>query len=110
MPIFREDRDLLRRFREGDRAALEKVYWAYVGTVVKILRFGFSVPTRGVHVPGAAHGEELGDLVQEVFTRAFSKSAREAFDGLRDYGPYLSQLTRNLRVDRLRAQGREISM
>src|SRR5262245_34143678 len=105
MPIFRQDRDLLRRFREGDRAALEKVYWAYVGTVVKILRFGFNVPTRGVYVPGALRGEELSDLVQEVFTKAFSKPAREGFDGLRDYGPYLSQLTRNLRVDRLRSEG-----
>lgn len=50
----------------------------------------------------------MADLVQETFARAFSQRARLAFDGLRDFGPYLATIARNLLVDWARRQGREI--
>ena len=52
--------------------------------------------------------QDLADLVQEVFMRAFSREGRQAYDGLRDYGPYLFAIARNVLVDWARVRGREI--
>jgi RNA polymerase sigma-70 factor (ECF subfamily) len=97
MAYLRSRPDLLDSFRKGDRAALEEVYWAYVDRVVWFLR-------RSVR-PG-----EVRDLLQEVFIRAFSESSRAAYDGVRDYGPYLLTVARNLVVDAARKSGRELSL
>jgi RNA polymerase sigma factor (sigma-70 family) len=51
---------------------------------------------------------DAGDLVQEVFTRAFHEKARRSFDDSREYGPYLGALSRNLLIDLARKGGREI--
>jgi RNA polymerase sigma factor (sigma-70 family) len=109
MPHLRSDRQLLAGFRRGDRPALERVYWAYVDQVVKVGRFGLRSGA-SAHVPGVARAHELPDLVQEVFARAFAPPARAAYDGVRDYAPYLLRLTANLLVDRHRKLGREIAM
>jgi hypothetical protein len=39
--IFLDDRKLLNDFKAGDRAALSKVYYHYVGFVETIVRNGF---------------------------------------------------------------------
>ena len=109
MPYLRSDRQLLSGFRRGDRAALEAVYWAYVGEVARVGRFGLKSRS-GVRVPGVTRAHELPDLVQEVFARAFARPAREAYDGLRDYTPYLVRLAANLLIDRHRKLGRELVM
>ncbi len=109
-PIFRADRGLLRRFRAGDRVALDLVYRTYVGSVVAIARFGFRVPAKGIRVPGVGSSDDLADVVQEVFARAFAKGSRASYDGLREYGPYLAQIARHVLVDCLRVKGREVPL
>lgn len=109
LPFLRQHPELLRRFRAGERAALEQVYWAYVGDVERIARHGFAVRDKGLRVDGAPPAE-LGDLVQEVFARAFAERARLAYDGLRDYGAYLATIARNLLADRARRGGREVPL
>jgi RNA polymerase sigma-70 factor (ECF subfamily) len=46
--------------------------------------------------------------VQEIFVKAFAVPAREGFDGLRDYGPYLYAIARNVLADWGRRAGREL--
>jgi RNA polymerase sigma-70 factor, ECF subfamily len=48
------------------------------------------------------------DLVQDSFMRAFSPPARAAYDGIRDYGPYLLTIVRNTVADALRVRQREV--
>jgi RNA polymerase sigma factor (sigma-70 family) len=107
MPYLRTDRELLQRFRRGEREALARVYWAYVDAVVRTGRFGLRT-TGGGRVPGVTRAEDLPDLVQEVFSRAFAAASRAAYDGIRDYTPYLVRLTANQLVDRHRKLGREV--
>ena len=109
MPIFRGDAERLRRFREGDSAVMEEVYWAYVDRVAGIVRFGFTVPGSLARVPGVAgRADEAAELVQEIFARVFSRSCRLGFDGLRDFGPYLHAIARNVLADWARRRGREV--
>jgi RNA polymerase sigma-70 factor (ECF subfamily) len=109
MPLLRTDRALLDGFRAGVPEALGAVYWEYVRKVERLLSAGFEVRSRGTRVSGAyREPEDLADLVQEVFVRAFSDKGRRAYDGLRDYGPYLYAIARNVLVDLARVRGREI--
>jgi RNA polymerase sigma-70 factor (ECF subfamily) len=111
MSIFRRKAELLSRFRRGDRDALEEVYRAYVDKVSKIVRFGFRLPQGGAVVPGLGwRADEVADIVQEVFARSFSHSARASYDGERDYAPYLYAVARNVLADRARRVGRELPM
>src|SRR5262245_41517183 len=111
MPLLRTDRGLLAGFRQGERAALERVYWEYVERVERVVRHGFLLLRQegAVQVAGLRPGD-VGDVVQETFTRAFGERARLAYDGLRDYGPFLLTITRNLLVDRARKYGRELGL
>jgi RNA polymerase sigma factor (sigma-70 family) len=101
---FDGDGGLLERFRRGERSALEQIYWAYVSRVERLVR-------RLLHPHG---GQRLvatvtvEDFVQDTFTRAFSPSARQSFDGVRDYGPYLLAIVRNTVVEALRLGQREV--
>ena len=109
MPLLRTDRALLDRFRVGAPEALGTVYWEYVRKVERLLSAGFEVRSRGTRVGGACRQpDDLADLVQEVFARAFSQESRWVYDGLRDYGPYLYAIARNVLVDWARKRGREI--
>jgi RNA polymerase sigma-70 factor, ECF subfamily len=109
MPVFRNRADLLQRFRAGDRDALEEVYWAYVDKIEKIARHGVLLPgSGGGRVGRRNQPQDLADLVQEVFIKAFAPPARKAYDGLRDYGPFVFTLARNVIVDWARRHGREI--
>jgi RNA polymerase sigma factor (sigma-70 family) len=107
MSIFENDRDLLDRFRRGDRAALAAVYERYVDEVATLARRGFTLESQGhVYVAGLdADGER--ELVQETFVKAFSEEARTSFDGLRPYRPFLLRVTKNLMIDRFRARRKE---
>jgi RNA polymerase sigma-70 factor (ECF subfamily) len=107
MTIFAKDADLLRRFRAGDAEALRKVYWAYVARVESVVRRTFAHASRGGPV---AAGVDLPDVVQEVFVRAFSESARRAYDGAREYAPFLMTIARNAAVDHLRRSGHEFQV
>src|SRR6185436_19449677 len=86
-------------------------YRAYVDKVSKIVRFGFRLPQGGAVVPGFGwRDDEIADIVQEVFARSFSHSARASYDGERDYAPYLYAVARNVLTDRARRVGRELPM
>lgn len=101
---FEGNRDLLERFRRGERSALEQVYWAYVTRVDRLVR-------RLLHFHGGTRlvaAANVEDLVQDSFTRAFGPAARQAYDGLRDYGPYLLAIVRNIVADMLRLRQREV--
>ena len=87
-------------FTRGERAALERVYRAHVATVERFVRATL-VRTRRFS------GSNLSDLVQEVFIRAFSASARQSYDGKREYTPYLMTIARNLVIDWHRRNTRE---
>lgn len=108
MPVLLEDPALLRRFRDGDRGALEVVYRHFVRDVWRLLRLGFVSGASGARVPGIADRALLADAVQEVFVRAFGDAARLGYDGLRPYRPYLFRIARNARIDQLRRSGREV--
>lgn len=47
MPIFDNNRELLDRFRRGERAALAAVYEHYVDDVALLARRGFAIDARG---------------------------------------------------------------
>lgn len=104
MPLLRTNRDLLEGFREGRPESLERVYWAYVRRVDVQVRY----LARASKAAELAQPSSVSDLIQEVFTRAFSASARRSYDASRDFGPYLSSIARNCLIDALRARGREV--
>lgn len=103
MAVFANDRALLDRFRRGERAALSVVYFHYVDDIAALVRHGFSLPASGARVRGVDDDHTARDLIQEVFTRAFTPAARDAYDGIRPYGGYLRTIARNLMIDRARA-------
>ncbi len=107
MPIFENNRDLLDRFRRGEREALREVYEQYVNDVATLARRGFTMESQGhVYVAGA-NAEGQHELVQESFVKAFGENARLSFDGLRAYRPFLLRITKNLMIDRYRARKKQ---
>jgi RNA polymerase sigma factor (sigma-70 family) len=105
MTIFRDRPALLVSFRLGERAALELVYRAYVGSIERYLR----ALARRAGSRDLGQASVIADLVQEVFVRAFSASGRNAYDGVREYAPYLITIARNCFVDVQRSRGRELA-
>ena len=104
MSIFEHNRELLDRFRRGDRAALAEVYEHYVDDVALVARRGFTMESAGHAYIRGADLEGEHELVQDTFVKAFSASARASFDGLRPYRPFLLRITKNLMIDRFRAR------
>lgn len=96
----------LRGFRAGDPAALREVYRLHVGDVTGLLRHGFSFESAGrAHrFVGYDSAFELQDALHETFRRAFEPAARQAFDGIRPYTPYLRMIARNVVLRTFRAQ------
>lgn len=111
MSVFEDNRELLERFRAGEREALAEVYRRYVDEVAVLVHRGVLLPS-GRRVPGAGGAETERELVQETFARAFAPKARTAYDGLRLYRPYLLRIASNLLADRwrhdARSAGREV--
>jgi RNA polymerase sigma factor (sigma-70 family) len=105
--IFDNNRDLLDRFRRGDREALAEVYYRYVDEVASLARRGFTIESSGhVYVRGVT-GDGEREIVQETFARAFSEKARVAFNGIDPYRPYLMRIAKNLLIDRFRTQSKQ---
>jgi RNA polymerase sigma-70 factor (ECF subfamily) len=99
------NRALLDGFRRGDRHALAETYRGYVQDLARTVRQGIAVDVDGQRVRvGANPPESEVELVlQETFVRAFSASARAAYDGVRPFGAYLATIARNIVIDRARA-------
>jgi RNA polymerase sigma-70 factor (ECF subfamily) len=87
-------------FKRGDRAALERVYRRHVAQIERFVR-------AALLRSGRFSGANLADLVQDVFMRAFSESARASYDATRDYAPFLTTLARNVVIDWHRRSSRE---
>jgi RNA polymerase sigma factor (sigma-70 family) len=97
---------LLRGFREGRTDALSEVYHRHADEVTKQLRYGFAFQAAGRHhrFVGCRSAFELHDALHETFRRAFEPGARERYDGLRPYGPYLRAIARNVVLRGFRAR------
>lgn len=106
---FRDNPILLERFRRGDRETLTMVYETYVQKVVTMLTGGFTFSSQGevVRFSGYRSPHEVQDAIQEIFLKAFGASARNGYDGHRDYQPYLLQIARNVVIDGFRRQKSE---
>jgi RNA polymerase sigma factor (sigma-70 family) len=101
MAKLRESAKLLKAFRLGDKAALEEVYREYSDALFTMLKKGFAIESSGSRYlfEGFQEPWHLETAVQEIFTRAFSEGARNAYDGLRSYKNYLFTIARNYTVD-----------
>jgi RNA polymerase sigma-70 factor (ECF subfamily) len=106
MPFLRSRAGLLVRFRAGEPDALAEVYWAYFDQVERLVRHGCYHVRAG---RGAPRTHEVADIVQEVYIRAFSERVRLAYDGLRDFGPYLTSIARNVIIDWARKRDHHLS-
>lgn len=103
MPDFVHDPGWLDGYRRGDRDALERLYRAYVRPLDRQLR----LLARWHRSPELGQASAVADFLQEVFARAFAPRARQTYDGIRDFGTYLSAIARNVFIDALRMRGRE---
>jgi RNA polymerase sigma-70 factor (ECF subfamily) len=97
---------LLRGFRDGDRAALTEVYAMHAEDLARFLRRGFGFESDGRrHVfVGYQSPFELQDALHETFRRAFEPRARQGYDGVRPYGPYVRAIARNVVLRTFRAR------
>jgi RNA polymerase sigma-70 factor (ECF subfamily) len=104
MALFEDAPELLAAFREGQPAALERVYRYHV----RSLDLYFRTLTRFAGAPELSQPSAIADLLQETFVRAFSPGARAAYDGVRDFSHYLNRIARNGFVDALRKRKTEV--
>jgi RNA polymerase sigma-70 factor (ECF subfamily) len=110
MSLLIERRELLDRFKHGERRALEEVYRHYAPDVAAFLQRGFTFSSGGrtLRFSGYAQPFDLDNALQETFVRAFKESARVGYDGLHPYKSYLLAIARNLVLDEFR--NREVAM
>ncbi|MBL8953157.1 MAG: sigma-70 family RNA polymerase sigma factor [Myxococcaceae bacterium] len=102
MSLLTEDRQLLSRFRAGERQSMELVFRHYAPQLSALVARGLS--TRGGRIRPSSPFE-VGAVVQEAFARAFTEKARGAYDGASDYLQYLAAIARNELLNQQR--GRE---
>ncbi len=109
MTYLVENRDLLEAFKRGERSAMATVYREYAKGLFVMLSKGFVIKTKAdhYHFTGYKETHKLEGAVQDVFVRAFSESARTAYDGLRPYKNYLYTIARNRVIDSFRKGSRE---
>jgi RNA polymerase sigma factor (sigma-70 family) len=107
--LLLSDRKLLDAFRRGDRWAIERVYHAYVDQVARLLQRGFHFVSSGAthRFNGFDSGWELECAVQDAFIQAFSPAARQSYDGVSPFGPFLLTIARNRVISQLRSESRE---
>ena len=99
-------RATLHGFRSGRADALTWVYREHAPELARRLRGGFTFEAGGrVHrFVGYSGAFELQDTLQETFRLAFEAGARERYDGLRPYAPYLFTIARNVVLRGFRAR------
>jgi RNA polymerase sigma-70 factor (ECF subfamily) len=110
MSLLVGDRELLKRFREGDQEALTRVYREYAPGIATFLARGFTFSSKGrmLQFRGFHQPFDLDNALQETFARAFSPRARLAYDGINPFKSYLTAIARNLVLSELRR--RELAM
>jgi len=99
-------RALLQGFRAGERQALTTVYREHADDIARMLRRGFVFSSAGkkLRFVGYSSGFELHDALHETFRRAFEPRARDGYDGIRPYRPYLRTIARNIVLQTFRAR------
>lgn len=106
---IKDNPQLLKRFKEGDKEVLTELYRAHVAAVSELLRRGFSFRsgTEFVRFSGFSAPHQLQEMVQDTFIRAFRQQSREAYDGKRPFRPFLITISKNLVIDGFRREGVE---
>ncbi len=99
-------RATLQGFRAGRADALTWVYREHAPELARRLRQGFTFESggRAHRFVGYGGAFELQDALQETFRLAFEAGARERYDGLRPYAPYLFVIARNVVLRGFRAR------
>lgn len=110
MDPFQKNPDFLLRFRAGCPQALEQVYRAFERPLRNFVARGFAFKSEGrqLYFGGFCDRNDLQDIVQETFRRAFGVKARAAFDGVRPYKNYLFTIARNAVITDLTTRRRQI--
>lgn len=107
MTLLIENRNLLNAFKKGDPDTLATVYRTYSNTVLSLLQRGFTETHKGSFIRGITDINVRLDLLQDIFLKAFARSARESYDGIRPYRAFLVTIARNRMIDYWRAQARD---
>jgi len=105
-----EDRALLDAWRRGESSAIARVYSEYLDQVTGLLKRGFSFMSGGqaIFFKGYDSAWDLECAVQDAFIAAFSERARQSYDGISPFGPYLLTIARNRVISQLRSDAREL--
>jgi RNA polymerase sigma-70 factor (ECF subfamily) len=98
MPFLREHPELLAQFRAGVMAAFDAVYHAYKAMLDTLLRVAFKIKD----------ANKRADILHDTFIRVWKPEVRLAYDGVRDFGPYISKIAGNLYLDSRRRTKREV--
>lgn len=93
-----QDAALLKAYRAGEAWAFEILYRQYTTLVQRFLLGGFTFVSQGrtCRYRGGNAGVDVDAIVQETFTRAFSSSTRQHYDGERPFKNYLLSIAKNL--------------
>lgn len=110
MDLLADDQQLLRDFKRGENVALTRVYKAYLPDIFNFLKNGFAFNSKGnrYFFKGYREPWHLENAMQDIFSRAFSQSARDAYDGIRPYRNYLFRIARNTVMDAFRDQKKDL--
>lgn len=92
------DPQLLLAYRQGSEEAFLALYERYSGPLRRFLQGGFSFSSQGrqCRFRGTDTSMDVESLVQETFARAFAKTTRENYDGIRPFQTYLFSIAKNL--------------
>jgi RNA polymerase sigma factor (sigma-70 family) len=104
MSLLQNHPELLSAYRAGDDAALASIYRHYSAPLAAYCRS----LARGIGNAELCQPSAVQDVMQEAFMRAFSKPARLAYDGQRDFLPYLKAIARNCALNALRRRSGEL--
>lgn len=104
-----KNKELLARFKRGERAAMDEVYRHYMPGVTSFLRKGFTFRSGKGHYyfKGIQDPQDLKSSVQEVFRRAFEDKARASYNGINSFTNWVLAIARNMVINRFR--NREIA-
>ncbi|MEL7367647.1 MAG: RNA polymerase sigma factor [Myxococcota bacterium] len=110
MDPFHKNPELLAAFRDGDKQALAEVYRAFEQPLRNFILRGFAFKSEGrqLFFGGVYDSNDLEDILQETFRRAFGVRARAAYDGVRPYKNYLFTIARNAVITDMTVRSRQI--
>jgi RNA polymerase sigma factor (sigma-70 family) len=102
------DPQLLRAFKRGEASALAAVLDMYAPVVAAVIRKGIAFEANGerMRIGHDLLEHEVEIAVGDTFSRAFSQTARDGYDGIRPFRAWLLAITRNLLIDAARDRKR----